>query len=536
MATPIYAIGSNYNNLNGDLGWISEEGKQVYIGVYSGSQYAGRFQFSIPAIGDGRPVEVSSAYLKIYRNHNSSATPSVQLRLNSRSNSSYSSSKLTAGTTDSTITLNAAQRKELLSYQNKNLWFYIDGTGTRARFTGHQNGSYTKSQHPRLYIDWVYSSSTATVASKYYDNPVTLTITKAYSNYTHKVEWLLPDGTVYYTHSLGSATSSTCTFYGDEATNGTAELLGDFFAGGNTATFKVCVTTLTSSGSTVGSKTYSFSLNKPTGYSMGSIQDTDYNLAATLNFTPAYDSYYHIVKWYIKKDSTPIHSVTIPSAGNTDSINTSFSYFGSLNPDNYFTIYSDKCKASVSLETYTAEGNLQGIQSISFKLLKPQENDRKIVELSPVPIILDTSVIVTNPASGINSTLNNFFEDFEEYILDTMRPIGSIYLSYDGTSPSSLFGGTWVSFGQARTLYTTTSVSSVENTGGSFTHTLTQTEMPKHRHQLYRKTSAQYEGTGGTAYGRGSSGSTKATGSTGNGTAHNNTQPYAVCYMWKRTA
>lgn len=539
MATigPIYAKASNYNNLGNTYGWIGEDGKQTYIGVHSSQQYASRFQFAIPAIGDGRPVKITSAYIKLYRNQDSQAVPSVTVRLDSRTNSVYSSTKLVAGGgTFTTFNLNESQRNALASKGNSNVWFYFDGMGTRARFTGASNGSYTQAQHPNLTITWQYTTSTAKITSGYYDAAATLTVTKAYSNYTHKVEWLLPDQTVYYTHSLGTGTSSTCTYYGDNSTANSAETLGDFFKNSATVTFYARLTTMTSSGSAIGSTVYSFTLKRPTGYSLGEIEDCNYDVPAVLTFSPDYPTYSHIVKWYIKKEATPVHTETIESTGSTETLQASFDYFNFLDPEDYFTIYSDTCKASVSLETYTTEGSLQGIQSISFKISKPYEGNKIVIDLSPEPIIMDTSVIVTSPITEANVTLNNFFTEFEEYTLNQLHPIGSIYLSYNSTSPSTLFGGTWVSFSPARTLYTTTSASSTQATGGSFTHTLTTTEMPKHRHQLYQTASIQYTGTGGVAYGRASSGTTKAIGSAGSGSAHNNTQPYAVCYMWKRTA
>ena len=130
------------------------------------------------------------------------------------------------------------------------------------------------------------------------------------------------------------------------------------------------------------------------------------------------------------------------------------------------------------------------------------------------------------------------FSDISDYVLDKLRPVGSIYISYNSTNPSSLFGGTWESYAPARTLLTTTSVGEVGNTGGSFTHTLTSNEMPSHNHAMnyYSKDDNHllYKGTGGTTRG-GTTSYEYYFGSAGGSGAHNNTQPYAVCYFWKRT-
>lgn len=128
-----------------------------------------------------------------------------------------------------------------------------------------------------------------------------------------------------------------------------------------------------------------------------------------------------------------------------------------------------------------------------------------------------------------------------ESLLDKTYPIGAIYMSVDSTNPSSLFGGTWVSWGSGRVPVgvntSDSSFNTVEKTGGEKSHRLTVNEMPAHTH-----------GTGGNNFWIGSNdkniASGKSTGrttisataSTGGSGYHNNLQPYITCYMWKRTA
>ena len=50
------------------------------------------------------------------------------------------------------------------------------------------------------------------------------------------------------------------------------------------------------------------------------------------------------------------------------------------------------------------------------------------------------------------------------------------------------------------------------------------------------QTTQKLTATKASEYGGGSSGTVSATGSSGSGGAHNNTQPYEICYMWRRTA
>src|SRR5574344_992477 len=101
-----------------------------------------------------------------------------------------------------------------------------------------------------------------------------------------------------------------------------------------------------------------------------------------------------------------------------------------------------------------------------------------------------TSDITTNTAAITDMTrldnANNIF--LKNY------PVGSIYISTSSTNPSSLYGGTWVSYGQGRTLIGvgsgtdtngTVQTFNVNQTGGEYTHTLTIAEMPNHTHGIH---------------------------------------------------
>ena len=128
-------------------------------------------------------------------------------------------------------------------------------------------------------------------------------------------------------------------------------------------------------------------------------------------------------------------------------------------------------------------------------------------------------------------------------ILALSYPVGSIYIAVVSTNPATLLGfGTWSAFGTGRTLVGIdagdTDFDTVEETGGAKTHTLTESEIPGHVHAENAPSSAS---GGAMKFGidTNASGSQAAglnTASTGGGGAHNNVQPYIVCYFWKRTA
>ena len=137
--------------------------------------------------------------------------------------------------------------------------------------------------------------------------------------------------------------------------------------------------------------------------------------------------------------------------------------------------------------------------------------------------------------TGVTATIANAY------------PVGSIYMNCsNATNPGTLLGfGTWAAFGEGRVLIGIDSSDSdfdtAEETGGSKTHTLTEAQLPSHRHQVGSNDSGT--GTGGAAGNMelvrdAGDGNGPAVNSsfTGSGQAHTIVQPYIVVYMWKRTA
>lgn len=170
------------------------------------------------------------------------------------------------------------------------------------------------------------------------------------------------------------------------------------------------------------------------------------------------------------------------------------------------------------------------------------------------------------------NVFNKSFTIDEEYVTyfngkTNIFPVGSIYLSLSSLNPSRYFVGTWVPFGQGRTLigvdggfisnpaWDTWYENGGEGeeppvmlpgpyndsgmTGGEETHTLTIDEMPSHTHN--RRTDAGNRGaadgdtTGSQGYKWHAANNTETT-ATGGGKPHNNMPPYITCYMWLRTS
>lgn len=118
------------------------------------------------------------------------------------------------------------------------------------------------------------------------------------------------------------------------------------------------------------------------------------------------------------------------------------------------------------------------------------------------------------------------------------KPVGCLYMSFESTSPATLFGGSWTQLKDRFLLAVGDTYTSAGLTGGETTHTLTVAEMPSHSH-------VQYVGTGSGTWGVRADYNTDAncaqfvqgnTSSVGDGGAHNNMPPYLTVYMWKRIA
>lgn len=126
--------------------------------------------------------------------------------------------------------------------------------------------------------------------------------------------------------------------------------------------------------------------------------------------------------------------------------------------------------------------------------------------------------------------------------LNSVYPVGSIYMSVNSTSPATLFGGTWVEL-QGRFLLGRSSSYGNGSTGGAATVAISAAQMPSHGHTIrgwnIGANVAQPSTTPYNWIGYEQSGWYSAEGvitKTGSGSAHDNMPPYLAVYMWKRTA
>lgn len=131
-------------------------------------------------------------------------------------------------------------------------------------------------------------------------------------------------------------------------------------------------------------------------------------------------------------------------------------------------------------------------------------------------------------------------------LINTIYPIGSIYMSVNNVNPAILFGGTWEQI-KDTFLLSAGDTYAAGATGGEAQHTLTTAELPKNIGNFVALRWASNVGESGAfsyvqrhADQGGVSGGTNWGDAlytlSGGGQAHGNMPPYLAVYMWKRTA
>lgn len=137
-----------------------------------------------------------------------------------------------------------------------------------------------------------------------------------------------------------------------------------------------------------------------------------------------------------------------------------------------------------------------------------------------------------------NELATAVYNKVKSTILNTVWPIGSVYISTNTTNPSTLFGGGWTRITGKFLLAADDSTYTNGSTGGEATHKLTISEMPSHNHgtMVVNQNSTNEYGCLVTATGGNAKINTIYSSNIGGSTAHNNMPPYLVVCIWKRTS
>lgn len=216
-----------------------------------------------------------------------------------------------------------------------------------------------------------------------------------------------------------------------------------------------------------------------------------------------------------------------------------------------FNIEWDKNKAQLDTEI---EGMIQKQFNVDWKEKENAINDKinavndkiNVVSNDLVKVKTETNTKFTNTKEELTNLINTTIDKRVDNTINSIYPIGSVYISLTGTNPGTYLKGTWEQFAQGRTLIgvgngndgVTSMAFEANATGGEYKHKLTVEEMPKHTHKF------RYRGGQGTQasepFGdnkpilQGSNDYGPNVDNTGGDASHNNIQPYVTVYFWKR--
>lgn len=182
------------------------------------------------------------------------------------------------------------------------------------------------------------------------------------------------------------------------------------------------------------------------------------------------------------------------------------------------------------VEVTTTLQNNETINDITFEYGKANKT-----EIKDIRTISASVEEISNNVKYIDKKISD--------LLNMFYPVGSVYETMDSSfDPNKKWGGTWERI-KGRVLVgvdeNDSDFNTAEKTGGEKTHTLVVSELPQHTHANYAKrTNITINNSGNTHVTCHSSNSGATVGhnigSTGEGVAHNNLQPYITCFIWKR--
>ncbi len=158
-------------------------------------------------------------------------------------------------------------------------------------------------------------------------------------------------------------------------------------------------------------------------------------------------------------------------------------------------------KQQVAANDSAIKGKDAQINSLNEQLTSVSEkltnDESKIKELETAKSSLETEVsnlkqeITTMSSNYVTKNdLSSAISQLSSQIKLEAYPVGSIYISTDATNPASKFGGTWESYGEGKTLLSSSGTSG--QTGGSNKVTLTTANLPSHTH-IYQKANSTTE-------------------------------------------
>ena len=183
-------------------------------------------------------------------------------------------------------------------------------------------------------------------------------------------------------------------------------------------------------------------------------------------------------------------SFSYASCSSKNTITTSTSYKKST-----ATAWTNANKTFSSGTAFTFGGSISAESSYDIKYTISDAFTTVTVNdtISTVSVLMDFKAGGKGIAIGKVSEFDNTLEVSDKwnfrvygkllkaYIVDSIYPVGSIYMSVNATSPATLFGGTWTQL-KDRFLLGAGSTYGNGTTGGEASHKLSVNEMPSHAH------------------------------------------------------
>lgn len=209
-------------------------------------------------------------------------------------------------------------------------------------------------------------------------------------------------------------------------------------------------------------------------------------------------------------------------------------------PENYTSnSFVEVYKNGVRLNSneYEIDGDTREVVLLNHTMLENQTIEVVVTMSSTneLPIVENINESSTNDTAPSTKAVYDYFREF----INTIYPIGSIYMSANETSPETLFGGTWERI-KDRFLLGAGDTYEAGSIGGEAKHKLEVYELPSHRHNIvnYNENGAALTDRSPVVLGATRTGweGSAFTSYEGAGQAHNNMPPYLTVFVWQRVS
>lgn len=208
-------------------------------------------------------------------------------------------------------------------------------------------------------------------------------------------------------------------------------------------------------------------------------------------------------------------------------------------------VAAEQARAQAESARATAENARVGAESSreAAELLRQQgETSRQQATQAAVTAAENAATAANTAADRANAAVDGL-PDLCASVMLQVYPVGCVYLSTSEQNPGTLFGGTWIAWGQGRVPIGVSETDADFNgegkTGGAKTISIANKNLPAHIFTLYNAPEGTHGNYSEVKTNTSMVGYVATQVSTRAGDANvplNVMPPYVTCYMWKRTA